>query len=133
MIVPAGIGMVAPVDLGPEGFESGVGAIAPLHTHFPDGILHVEANSPLETRLTLGQFFDLWQVRLTRDCLGAYCSSGERRLRVYVNGVLRTGDPRQIELVGGDEVAVVFGVPGQPAMIPSSYAFPPQWPPVVEP
>jgi hypothetical protein len=65
-------------------------------------LLLVEADrQPLD--LTLGQFFDIWQVRLTRDCLGAYCSGGGRTLRVYVNGELQSGDPRSVVARAFDE------------------------------
>src|SRR6266851_3091024 len=58
--------------------------IAPIHTHDETGILHVESD---EVRaFTLGQFFDIWGVRFTAACLGAYCADERHLLRVYVNG-----------------------------------------------
>ena len=122
--MPAGIGLVEPFTEPESGFvESLIGAISPLHTHLTDGILHVESDRPVN--LTLGQFFDLWQVRLTSQCLGAYCTGAGKRLRVYVNGTQVMGDPRTVRLRHHDQIAVIFGPPGVPANVPSSYVFPP--------
>ena len=105
--------------------------ITELHTHSaapegfpgpperPTGVIHVE--SPSQTTYTLGQFFGVWGVRFTPDCIGGYC----KQLipwRVYVNGKLNTGDPRAIPLKEHDEYAIVIGTP--PAKIPSSFAWP---------
>jgi hypothetical protein len=122
--VPAGIGIAEPI-VGADGsVVSALFASAPVHTHTADGIIHVEADrQPLE--LTLGHFFDVWQVRLTSDCLGAYCADDARTLRVYVNGELQTGDPRSVVLSDFDEIAVVFGPEGVPSVIPDTYDFPP--------
>jgi hypothetical protein len=123
--VPAGIGIVEPVEFAPgEGLESAIGALSPLHTHFDDGILHVEADTGPFT-LTLGQVFDEWQVRLTSSCLGSYCTGGGSSLRVYVNGTQVSGDPRAVVLSNCAEIAVVFGPAGVPASPPSSFAWDP--------
>jgi hypothetical protein len=55
---------------------------APVHTHSPDGILHVEARTAGE-HPTLKQFFALWGVRYDDKCLGDACGS----VTVRVNGV----------------------------------------------
>jgi hypothetical protein len=57
--VPAGIG------IDPAG-----GPLASLHTHDASGIVHVEADRPFP--FTLGQFFSVWGVRLSRAHLGGY-------------------------------------------------------------
>jgi hypothetical protein len=131
VIVPAGIGIAEPV-LSPIGeVTSAIGGFSPIHTHRDDGILHLEPTwEPLE--LTLGHLFDVWQVRLTQDCIGGHCADGGSTLRVYRNGVLVAGDPRGVIITAGDEIAVVFGQPGVPADVPSSYDFPPGYPPVVD-
>ena len=36
-----------------------------LHTHQPDGIIHIEA--PVERTFTLGNFFDIWRQPLGPD------------------------------------------------------------------
>ena len=75
--VPPGIGVVAPVDVGGQNIQSAWNAMAPVHTHGADGILHVHTGIP--EIVTLGQFFDVWRVRFTDRCLGSYCAGpGER-------------------------------------------------------
>jgi hypothetical protein len=73
----------------------------------------------------LGQVFDVWGVRFTADCLGGYCNTGDRRLRVYVEGNLVQGDPRLLVLASHQEIVVTYGTTAQlPKPVPSSYAFP---------
>jgi len=96
---------------------------APIHTHTPDGIIHVE--SPTQRDFSLGEFFDVWGVLFTPTCIGAYCNSGNERLQVFANGKVVTGDPRQLKLVEHEEIVVTFGSPGQiPQPYPVSYRFP---------
>ncbi len=121
--VPSGLGLVEPVPRPDGSVESALDAAAPLHTHTADGIVHLEADRS-SPELTLGKFFDLWQVRLSSDCIGSFCSGGSSTLRVYVNGALHAGDPRTIPIGDHNEIAVVFGPLGVPASIPSSYDFP---------
>jgi hypothetical protein len=104
VVVPAGIGI-------------GAAFISPLHTHDPDGIIHVE--SPTMRTSTLGQFFGVWGVRLTRHCLGGECA----RVRAFVDGAPVSGDPRRVPLDAHEEIVVAVGRP--PQRIPRSYAFPP--------
>ncbi|MBI3647892.1 MAG: hypothetical protein HY240_03950 [Actinobacteria bacterium] len=107
------------------GIASDGSFIAPLHTHDASGVIHVEAST--QGPFTLGEFFVVWGVKLTPDCLGGYCAKGDEKLQVYVDGELATGDPRQIRLVEHQEIVVAFGTPGQlPNPIPKSYTFPPR-------
>ena len=94
--------------------------ISPLHTHDTSGVIHIE--SPRVQTFTLGQFFDVWGLRFTKDALGGYTTNASSSLAVYVNGTRYTGDPRLIPLTEHEEIAVVYGTP--PKTIPSSYAFP---------
>jgi hypothetical protein len=113
VVVPAGIGI-----------DDAGRFISPLHTHDATGIVHVE--SPTERTFTLGQFFDVWGVRFTRRCLGGYCATAGKRLRVYVTGKLVRGDPRRIALEEREEIVVAFGSRAElPRPLPRSYAFPP--------
>jgi hypothetical protein len=96
---------------------------APIHTHTPDGIIHVE--SPTQRDFSLGEFFDVWGVLFTPTCIGGYCNSGDERLQVFANGKVVTGNPRQLKLVEHEEIVVTFGSPGQiPQPYPVSYRFP---------
>jgi len=104
------------------GIDPAVG-FAPLHVHDTSGVIHVE--SPTVRGYTLGQFFAVWGVRLTPSCLGGYCASGDRRLRVYVDGTPRRGDPTTLTLEPHQEIVVAFGTAAQvPSPIPSAYRFP---------
>ncbi|HET6371651.1 MAG TPA: hypothetical protein VFG95_10665 [Nitrospiria bacterium] len=107
--VPAGVGI-----------DQVGGFISPIHTHDKSGTIHIE--SPESGRYTLGQFFDVWGVRFTRDCIGSYCNAGDKALRVYVNGSIVGSDPRQVELEEGQEIAVTFGTTKElPDPIPSTF------------
>jgi len=90
-----------------------------LHTHDPTGVMHVE--SPTARNFDLGQFFGVWGVRLTPDCVGGYCRQVTPWI-LYVNGEAYRGDPRAIVLREHQEFALVIGTP--PKKIPSKYKFP---------
>jgi hypothetical protein len=110
--VPAGIGI-----------DPAVG-YAPLHTHDPSGVIHVE--SPVVRGYTLGQFFAVWGVRFTPSCLGGDCAGGGRQLRVYVDGRPYRGDPTTLTLAYHQELVVAYGTAAQlPSPVPSAYRFPP--------
>jgi hypothetical protein len=80
-----------------------------LHTHTPDGIIHIE--SPRFATFTLGQFFDVWGQPLTRrDVAGARPRAGERVV-VYVQGRPYAGDPRTIDLAQHLDVEIRVGPP----------------------
>jgi hypothetical protein len=90
--------------------------ISPLHTHFPDGILHTEAKEHQFN--TLGEFFTEWNIRLDDDCVQDFCRP-DTPIAVYVDGEKFSGDPRSIQLQDKREIAVVIGTP--PKEIPSSF------------
>jgi hypothetical protein len=108
--VPAGIG-INPV----------ARFISPLHTHDVSGVIHVE--SDVKRDFTLGQFFDVWGVRFSKNCVGAYCAKGTNTLRVFVNGKLVSGDPRILVLREHQEIAVVYGPVATNVAVPSTYRF----------
>ena len=90
-----------------------------LHTHDGTGIMHLE--SPKRANFDLGQFFGVWGVRLTPDCVGGYCRK-VTPWSVYVNGQSYSGDPGALVLKEHQEIVFVIGTP--PKKIPSSYKFP---------
>jgi hypothetical protein len=129
VLVPAGIGInlddpAVQTQTGPNSLVVGAGltqecaqpCISPLHTHDLSGLLHTETKTPQPNHL--GQFFTEWAVRLTPDCVGGYCKP-KVPIKIYVDGNVETGDPRQIELSNLREIAVVIGTP--PARIPSKF------------
>jgi hypothetical protein len=100
--VPAGIGIST--------------FITEMHTHAPDGVLHVESakNRPY----TLGQVFGEWSVRLNASCVGRYCGD----LHWWVNGKPQTGNPADLIVHAHQEIVIAAGK--APAHIPASYNFP---------
>jgi hypothetical protein len=96
---------------------------SPIHTHDATGIIHVE--SPVVRDFTLGEFFDVWGVQFTKSCIGGYCNTGDKTLRVYVDGQLATGDVTTLKLFSHEEIVVAYGTQAElPKTIPSSYTFP---------
>jgi hypothetical protein len=80
-----------------------------LHTHTPDGIIHIEA--PLDRKFTLGEFFDIWGQPLNRErAAGAIATKGSK-LTVWVNGKRFMGDPRSINLVAHADIVIEAGRP----------------------
>jgi hypothetical protein len=112
------------VDVPPKiGINESAGFISPIHTHDTTGVIHVE--SPTVQKFTLGQFFDIWGLQFSSQCIGRYCSNADRSLKVYVNGALYSGDPRDLVLVSHQEIAVIYGTAtGTPKVISGTYSFP---------
>ena len=80
-----------------------------IHTHTPDGIIHVE--SPSFKSFTLGNFFDIWGQPLTRtNVAGAHPKKNER-IAVWVNGNRYNGDPRAIQLMQHLDATIEVGPP----------------------
>src|SRR4051794_15253837 len=80
-----------------------------LHTHTPDGIIHVEA--PVDRSFTLGDFFAVWGQPLDRlHAAGALVKKGDK-MQVWVNGKLFAGDPAQIRLEPHTDIAIQVGPP----------------------
>lgn len=69
------------------------GILAPVHTHLPTGVVHVE--TPNDMNITIGHFFTLWNVPLE----GA---------RVMVDDVEVT-DPGQYKIEDQDLITVYYG------------------------
>jgi hypothetical protein len=79
-----------------------------LHTHTPDGIIHIEA--PAFRTFTLGEFFDVWGQPLSATAAGpARFKKGT--LRAYVDGNRYAGDPRKIELNQHADIVLEGGPP----------------------
>jgi hypothetical protein len=79
-----------------------------LHTHSPDGLIHIE--SPKIRTFKLGEFFDIWGQPLgATRAAGAKFARGQ--LHAFVNGRPYTGDPRKIELLEHTVVVLEAGPP----------------------
>ncbi len=76
-----------------------------LHTHAPDGIIHVE--SPSYRVYTLGNFFDEWHQPLTPTQVGTVTG----KITPLVNGKLWTKSPRAIPLLPHEVIQFNIGSP----------------------
>ena len=92
-----------PADLG---FDER-GAHSSLHTHTPDGVIHMEADDPYP--YTVSHVMTTWGVAFGADRLGGETATGEKKVHVYVNGKPSTPNA---ELKDGDNVVVAYGVDG---------------------
>src|SRR5579859_2944307 len=113
LAIPAGIGI-----------DSHLKFITELHTHDSSGIIHVEAPAP--HKFTLGQFFDVWGLRFTKDCPGGFCTDGNKKVRVWTDGKPVKGDPRKVVLTEHLSIVVAYGTLKSVHMpIPKHFPFPP--------
>jgi hypothetical protein len=106
--VPYGIGIGQPLQgvrtaRGP--FVTGGNCFMWLHTHAADGIIHVEA--PKLQTFTLGQFFAVWGVKLSRDGVGSHTG----KVTAFYNGKPWTRDPSAIPLTAAAQIQLDVGTP----------------------
>jgi hypothetical protein len=86
VIVPPGVGVAR------------TGCRYPIATTDPTGVVRVARRG----RYTLGDFFALWGRRLSSRALLSF----RGRVRVFVDGRERRGDPRRLVLRRHDEIVV---------------------------
>lgn len=91
------------------GIPAGKRCIYWVHTHTPDGIIHIEA--PLDRSFTLGDFFMIWGQPLTRSQVTSARAAKGESLKVWVNGKPYKGDPRKIPLVAHADIVIEAGPP----------------------
>jgi hypothetical protein len=89
--IPMGIGISPPRTV-QQGFVVLGSCFYFLHAHTPDGIIHIE--SPVRRTYTLGNYFDIWHQPLSPTQVGPALGA----VTAYRNGVLFTGNPRDITL-----------------------------------
>jgi hypothetical protein len=117
--VPEGIGIMPPRQETPN--AAGVPTVISgscfywLHSHTPDGIIHVE--SPIQRTYTLGNWFDIWGIPLDSTHVGP--ASGT--VIAYLNGQMYSGDVRSIPLNAHN--LIQLDVNGNVA--PAPFTFPP--------
>ena len=83
-----------------------------VHTHTPDGIIHIE--SPQPRTFTLGDFFTIWGQPLDRADAATMHAARGAALKVWVNGKPYRGDPRAIPLVAHADIVIEAGPPFVP-------------------
>lgn len=80
-----------------------------IHTHTPDGIIHIEA--PKNRAFTLADFFRIWNQPLSRTRAATAIAAKNETLRVWLNGKLYTGDPALIPLTHHADIVLQAGGP----------------------
>jgi hypothetical protein len=80
-----------------------------LHTHTPDGIIHVEA--PAERTFTLGDFFEIWGQPLSRTRAATAIGTTKVPLKIWVDGKPYLGDLRKIVLASHTDITIMAGPP----------------------
>lgn len=80
-----------------------------LHTHTPDGIIHIEA--PKDRSFTLGDFFAVWQEPISKRRVASAKISKAESMRVWVNGKPYSGDPAKIPLTAHADIVIQVGPP----------------------
>lgn len=83
------------------------GAHSSLHTHTPDGVIHMEADDPYP--YTLDHVMTTWGVKFDATTLGGDTAQGDDKVHVYVNGEPAGPDA---PLKDGDNVVVAYGPDG---------------------
>jgi len=115
--VPAGVGIPGshPQNSNHGPVAAGGTCLYWLHTHAPDGIIHVE--SPIHRIYTLGNFFDEWGQPLGPSALGPY----KGHVVAIYNGKLYEGNPRDIPLNKHAQIQLELG---KPLVAPEAITFP---------
>ncbi len=93
-----------------------------LHTHWSDGIIHIESPDITAPQTggayTLGMLFDIWGEPLDATHVAKFKGT----LAAFVNGAPWIGDPRSIPLAAHQQITLEVGTPIVPA---PNYVFPP--------
>ena len=105
--VPAGVGIPGshPQTTSQGPVAAGGTCLYWLHTHAPDGIIHVE--SPIHRVYRLGNFFNEWGQPLGPSVLGPY----KGHVVAIYNGKLYKGNPRDIPLNPHAQIQLEVGKP----------------------
>jgi len=80
-----------------------------IHTHTPDGIVHIEA--PAFHTFTLGNFFDIWGEPLTKTNVAGAKTKKNEQVVTWVDGTRYTADPRKLELTQHLDITIEVGPP----------------------
>jgi hypothetical protein len=80
-----------------------------IHTHTPDGIVHIEA--PQDRTFTLGDFFLVWGQPLSRRQAASARAKTGAPLKVWVDGRAYKSDPNKITLAAHTDIVIEAGPP----------------------
>ncbi|MBV8491654.1 MAG: hypothetical protein JO199_14100 [Candidatus Eremiobacteraeota bacterium] len=101
----------------------GGGCLYWIHTHWADGIIHIESpevtppQGGVDNHYTLGMLFDIWGQPLESNNVAGLNGP----VTAYVNGTKYDGDLRSIPLMSHQQIVLEVGTP----VPPPNYAFPP--------
>jgi hypothetical protein len=99
-----------PVNIPPNvGQPAGKRCIYWLHTHTPDGVIHIEA--PKDRSFTLGEFFKVWGEPLSATEASSAKAAKGQKLKVWVNDKPFSGDPNSIKLDQHTDIVIEAGPP----------------------
>jgi hypothetical protein len=79
-----------------------------LHTHAPDGIIHVE--SPTRRVYNLGNFFDVWHQPLGPDQV----AQAKGKVKILINNKSFNANPREIPILPHEVIQLNVGSPKPP-------------------
>ncbi len=81
----------------------------PVHTHDSDNVIHLE-HSGLVTvdDIRLKQFFEVWGRQFSEKCIFDYCNTGEKQVKMFVNGE-RSEEFGEYILEDGDNIEIIYG------------------------
>lgn len=96
--------------------------ITPIHTHDSSGIIHIESPDANAT-YTLGQFFDIWGVKLTNTSIGGYANNATDKLTAYDNGKI-VNNLVNLVIAKHQEIVITYGTTHEQRSIPKTYHFP---------
>ncbi len=80
-----------------------------VHTHTPDGIIHIEA--PKDRSFTLGDFFKVWGQPIDETHAATARAGKGSKLQVWVDGKRFTGNPAAIKLTAHRDIVIEAGPP----------------------
>ena len=83
------------------------GCMKTIHTHTPDGVIHIESDEPRD--FTLGDFFANWEQPFSQTQLRDYTTDATHRIRVTVNGA-DVDTYEQTVLRDHDQIAIYYEV-----------------------
>ncbi len=104
------------------GIDASSQQMSAVHTHTPDGVIHIEAGTKGQP-FTLGQVFTEWNVRLSADQIGSLKADSTNSLTAYVNGKKAAGNPAMIRLAPHQEIAIVYGPKDAKVKVPATFTF----------
>lgn len=87
------------------GVDPTTGAMSALHTHEPDGTIHIEADRAGEV-FTLGQLFVEWGVKLTATQIGGVQAGNGQQVTLSSNGAAVAGDPARLRLEPDQQIVL---------------------------